>query len=149
MTFHDRRWLGARILDNAGFKPVGTVAPLIAMDGTRYTAETRLMEILKEKHIEDPERLSVEWKSAEWNVMLVLCIMVAAVYSVIPYIALISPRFRPSVVHSPWIFPLLRTVGGGLVAVCCQFLLQSRVISLMKNRIIFMIYAEMVERFRR
>ncbi len=76
-----RCWLGARILDNAGFKPVGTVTPLIAMDGTRYMAETRLMEILKEKHIKDPERLSVEWKSAEWNVMLVLYIMVAAVCS--------------------------------------------------------------------
>ncbi len=87
------------------------------MDGTRYTAETRLIEILKEKHIEDPERLSVEWKSTEWNVMLVLCIMVAAVRSVTPYIALISLRFRPSVVHSPWIFPLLRTVGGSLAAV--------------------------------
>ncbi len=95
VTFQGRRWLGARILDNAGFKPVGTVAPLIAMDGTRYMAETRLMEILKEKHIEDPERLSVEWKSTEWkstewNVMLVLCIMVAAVCSVI----LTLPSFR-------------------------------------------------------
>ena len=41
--------------------------------------------------------------------------------------------------YSPWIFPLLRTVGGNLAAVCCQFLIQSRVISLMKNRVIFMI----------
>jgi len=139
VSFQGHRWLGARILDNAGFKPVGTVASLIAMDGTRYMAETRLMEILKEKHIEDPERVSVEWNSTEWNVMLVLCIMVAAVCSVIPYAALVSPRFRPSVVHSPWIFPLLRTVGGSLATVCCQFLIQSRVIILMKNRIIFMI----------
>jgi len=139
MSFHGHRWLGARILDNAGFKPVGTVAPLIAMDGTHYVAEMCLMEILKEKHIEDPERVSVEWKSTEWNVMLVLCIMVATVCSVIPYAALVSPRFRPSVVHSPWIFPLLRTVGGSLATVCCQFLIQSRVISLMKSRIVFMI----------
>ncbi len=128
------------MLDNAGFKPVGAVAPLIAMDGTRYTAETRLVEVLKEKHIEDPERLSVGWKSSEWNAMLVVCTMVVAVCGVIPYIALISPRFiKPSVVYSPWIFPLLRTVGGSLAAVSCQFLIQSRVISLMKNRIIFMI----------
>jgi hypothetical protein len=143
VTFHGRRWLGARILDNAGFKPVGTVAPLIAMDGTRYAAETRLMEILKEKHIEDPERLSVEWKSAEWNVMLVLCIVVAAVCSVIPYIALISLGLRTSV-RLPWIFPFLRTVGGSLAAVCCQFLIQSRVVSLMKNRIVFMIMNHVV-----
>ncbi len=101
MTFHGRRWLGARILDNAGFKPVGAVTPLIAMDEARYTAETRLMEILKEKHIEDPEHLSIEWKSAE---LLALCTMIAAVCSVIPYMALISPCFRPSVVHLPSLF---------------------------------------------
>ena len=47
VTFHGRRSLSARILKTS-LKPVGTVAPLIAMDETRYTAETRLMEILKE-----------------------------------------------------------------------------------------------------
>ncbi len=41
------------------------------------------------------------------------------------------------VVHSLCVFSLLWT-GGGLAAVCCQFLIQSRVIPLMKNRIIFM-----------
>jgi hypothetical protein len=46
-------------------------------------AEACLME-LKEKHIEDPERVSVEWNSTEWNIMLILCVMVAAVCSVIP-----------------------------------------------------------------
>src|SRR6266568_3587906 len=54
--FSQDRWLGARTLDNAGFKPVGTVAPLIAMDGIRYTAETRLMQILEEKHIDNTEK---------------------------------------------------------------------------------------------
>ena len=144
VTFCGRRWLAARTLDNAGFKPIGTVAPLIAMDGTRFTAETRLLEILKEKHIEDPEHLSVEWKSTEWNVTLVVCTIVAAVFSVIPYVAVILPGFRHSVVHSPWIFPLLRTVGSSLAVVCCQFLIQSRIISLMKNRIIFMIMDRML-----
>ncbi len=143
VTFRGHRWSGAKILDNAGFKPVGTATPLIAMDGTRYTAETQLMQILKEKHI-DPERLFVEWKSTDWNVMLVICTTAAAVFSFIPYTALISPHFKLSVVHSPWIFPLLRTVGSCLAAVCCQFLIQTRVISLMKNRIMFMIMNRML-----
>ncbi len=113
------------------------------MDGTRYAAETRLLEMLKEKHIEDPEHLLVEWKSTEWNVMLVVCTMVAAVFSVI---GVILPRFRHSVVHSPWIFPLLRTVGSSLAVICCQFLIQSCIISLSKNpsRIIFMIMDRML-----
>ena len=139
MSFHGCRWLGARILDNAGFKPVGNVSSLIAMDGNRYKAETRLMEILKEKHMEDPERLSVEWKSTEWNIMLVICSMVAACCGVLPYIPFISPPYRSSALHSPWIFPLLRTVGSCIAAACCQFLIQSRVVSLMKNRLVFMI----------
>src|SRR6266567_5321674 len=137
--FSQDRWLGARTLDNAGFKPVGTVAPLIAMDGIRYTAETRLMEILEEKHIDNPENLSIEWKSRQWNVALVVFTIVAAVISGTPYIALLLQHSRPSLVHTPWIFPLLRAVGSCLAAVCCQFLIQFRVISLMKNRIIFMV----------
>jgi hypothetical protein len=143
VTFRGRLWSGAKILDNAGFKPVGTATSLIAMDGTRYTAETLLMQIIKEKHI-DPERLFVEWKSTDWNVMLVIYTTIAAVCSFIPYTALISPHFKLSVVHSPWIFPLLRIVGSCLAAVCCQFLIQTRVISLMKNRIMFMIMNRML-----
>ncbi|KDR71526.1 hypothetical protein GALMADRAFT_22510, partial [Galerina marginata CBS 339.88] len=55
------RWLGARTLNNAGFEPAGTVASLIAMDGECYKAETRLMQILEEKHIDNPENLTIEW----------------------------------------------------------------------------------------
>src|SRR6267378_3891351 len=139
IKFSQDRWLGARTLDNAGFKPVGTVAPLIAMDGTRYTAETRLIQILDEKHIDNPENLSIKWKSREWNIALIIFTMVAAVISGIPYIALLLQNSRPSLVHTPWIFPLLRSGGSCLAAVCCQFLIQSRVISLMKNRIVFMV----------
>src|SRR6266567_3815825 len=139
INFSQDRWLGARTLDNAGFKPVGTVAPLIAMDGTRYAAETRLMQILDEKHIDNPENLSIEWKSREWNIALIIFTIVAAVISGTPYIPLLLQNSRPSVVHTPWIFPLLRTVGSCLAATCCQFLIQSRVISLMKNRIVFMV----------
>ena len=139
MAFRGRRWLGARLLDNAGFKPVGAVAPLIAMDKKRYKAETLLVEILKEKHIEHPEALSIEWRSTEWNLMLVICTMVAAVCGIVPYIHFTLPQFRPSVAHSLWIFPILRIVGSCVAAVCCQFLIQSHVISLMKNRIVFMI----------
>jgi len=139
INFSQDRWLGARTLDNAGFKLVGTVAPLIGMDGTRYMAETRLVQALEDKHINNPEDISIEWKSQKWNVELVVFSIVAAIISGIPYVPLLLQSSRPSVVHTPWIFPLLRAVGSCLVVVCCQFLIQSRVISLMKNRIIFMV----------
>jgi len=58
-VLHQHRWLGAKTLFNAGFKLVGTVAPLIAMDGTRYKTETQLVQILDEKHTDNPENLSI------------------------------------------------------------------------------------------
>ncbi|KDR66037.1 hypothetical protein GALMADRAFT_81270 [Galerina marginata CBS 339.88] len=113
------RWLGARTLNNAGFKPAGTVAPLIAMDGKRYKAETRLLQILEEKHIDHPETLIIGWKSREWNVMLALTTIVAAAISSTPYIALLLQKSQSTLIHTPWIFPLLRIVGSCLTAVSC------------------------------
>jgi hypothetical protein len=54
------------------------------MDGTRYMAEKRLIQILEEKHIDDPDNLSIEWKSQEWNVALIVFTIVAAVISGAP-----------------------------------------------------------------
>ena len=129
------RWLGARVLNNAGFSLSGTVAPLIGINEKRYKAETRLIEILEEKHIDNPEKLSVDWTSAQWNVSVILFTIVATALSVIPYIHLTSHQR----VHSPWTYPLLRSAGSGIAVVCCQIIIQTRVVSLMKNRIIFMI----------
>ena len=131
-------WCGARVLNNAGFKLVGKVAPLIGMDEKRYKAESRLIEILEEKHIDTPEKLSIQWRSTEWNTYLVISTIVAALISGTPYLYLLLKDPLESI-HSPWVFPFLRTVGSCLVTVCCQFLIQSRVISLMKSRVVFMI----------
>ena len=138
LSFTSRRlWCGARVLNNAGFTLVGRVAPLIGMDEKRYKAESRLIEILEEKHIDTPEKLSINWWSSGWNVSLVISILAAAFISGVPYLYLLL-KDPPSTIHSPWVFPFLRTVGSYLATVCCQFLIQSRVISLMKSRIIFM-----------
>lgn len=147
MRFSQNRWMGAKTLQNAGYKLPGTVAPLIAMDGMRYQAETRLLQILEEKHIDDPEKLSIEWKSKQWNIMLIFSTFVLAILSGAPYFALLcgSASWRPST-HTPWIFPLLRTAGSCLATICCQYLIQTRVISIMKNRLLFMtIHRHLIE----
>ena len=130
-------WLGARVLNNAGFDLSGSVAALIGMKEKRYKAETRLIEILDEKHIDKPEKLSLDWTSGQWNVGVILFTIAAAALSVVPYIHLTSHPHQP--VHSPWAYPLLRSAGSCIATVCCQFIIQTRIISLMKNRIIFMI----------
>ena len=130
-------WCGGRVLDNAGFIIDGSVASLIGMDANCYKAESRLIEILDEKHIDTPEKLSIEWRSTEWNVSLVISTLAAAFISGTPYL---YPLLKdpPNSIHSPWVFPFLRAVGSSLATVCCQFLIQSRVITLMKSRVIFM-----------
>lgn len=135
-----RKWLGGKLLKDAGFQLTGTVAPLIGMDGHRFKAETRLVEMLEENHLDDPEIISVDWKSQHWNIMLVISTIIAAALSLTPYIALfLGPlSWRPSGIHFPWLFPALRIIGSCTATVACQFVIQSRVVSLMKNRIIWM-----------
>ena len=74
------------MLDNAGFKLIGRVASLIGMDEKRYKAESRLIEILEEKHIDTPEKLSIQWRSTQWNTYLVISTIVAALISRVPYL---------------------------------------------------------------
>lgn len=72
--------------------------------------------------------------------MLVISTIFGGVLSLMPYLALIHgpSSWRPISIHLPWLFPILRILGSCAAAVTCQFILQFRVISLMKTRILFM-----------
>jgi len=150
------RWLGAKFLKNSGFELTGSVASQIGIDtggnlslrspsarhqpeSQRYTAETSVLENLEEKHIDDPERLSIKWKSAGWNAGLIFSIFIAALMSGTPYVHLIAKGDVGRLLHSPWVFPFLRAIGSSFIAISIQFILQYRIISLVNNRIIFMI----------
>lgn len=135
-----RKWLGAKILHDAGFKLSGAMAPLIGMDGERFKAETRLIDILKEKHIDNPEKVSVDWKSRKWNTMLIFSTLLCAIFSVFPYVALfLGPKsWHPRRIHLPWLYPAFRIVGSCIATIACQFIIEHRVVSLMKSRILFM-----------
>ena len=137
-TSSRRLWCGARALRNAGLEPVGSVATLIGMDEERYKAESRLIKTLKDLGIADtPEKLSIKWRSTKWNVNLVISTMAGALISGTPYLYLLL-KDPPDSIRSPWVFPFLRAAGSCIATICCQFLIQSRVIALMKSRIIFM-----------
>ncbi|KAJ7591801.1 hypothetical protein C8J56DRAFT_781077, partial [Mycena floridula] len=52
--------IGAKKLLHAGFMAVGTVTPLICLEPTlkeRYLAETRIIELLDELHLNNPDLL--------------------------------------------------------------------------------------------
>lgn len=68
------KWfVGAKKLEDADFTPVGKVSPMIALDKdnkNRYLAETRLMSMLEDKHIDNPDNLSVDRDIRAWNIGL-------------------------------------------------------------------------------
>ena len=128
-----------------------SISPSAEREAHPYVAEARLLETLEEKHIDDdPERLSVEFESLEWNIGIVLSILVAAVLSGIPYIYLVKVDIPPSM-RFLWVFPFLRTAlaGSCFVAVSIQFIIQSRLVFLMRSRLVFMIMNRFLDESKR
>ncbi|KIM81545.1 hypothetical protein PILCRDRAFT_496126 [Piloderma croceum F 1598] len=144
-------FFGAKILKDAGFDPTGEVASMITLDGKRYLAESRLLSILEDRHIHNPENLSVQlndrpqsistssWKvlRPSWNTSLVITSLLVAGLSLIPYLHFII-RHDTSLPLLAWLFPLIRAIGSILCVVPAQFILQNRILLILKQRILFM-----------
>ncbi|KAJ7580080.1 hypothetical protein C8J56DRAFT_962190, partial [Mycena floridula] len=126
--------IGAKKLLHAGFSADGTVSPLICLeqDKDRYLAETRLIELLDEHHLDDPDLLSVHAKRLWWNICLVLFALLAPFFSISPYV------YSIRVFSNPLDLPVLRPVGSLIAVVSIQLILQHRILSIVKSRLIFM-----------
>ncbi|KAG6816679.1 hypothetical protein H0H87_003930 [Tephrocybe sp. NHM501043] len=137
--------MGAKKLDDAGFKPSGKSLSLIMMDPgnpQRHLAETRFDAVLKSGQmetlrVEDLHRLKIVATSAGWNVKLVLFTALSSMVGITPYIFLnlraghhLSPALR-------WIFPAIRVVGGFLAATTIQFIIERRLLAILQHRLVF------------
>lgn len=139
------RFLGAKKLDDGGFNPTGVVAPMIALDpkhSKRFLAESRLEAMLADEHIENVEDLTVSWGKgiSWWNSMLVLFTLVIAATGLIPYISLIRHSDHPNgepLFPSGWGFPICRVLGSALCVTVAQFVIQLRILVLLKTRLLF------------
>lgn len=156
-----RRWnfLGARILQDAGFLPSGKNLSLImadqdSIDRKCHLAETRLDSLLEALHVEDLSKVRLPPKpgfrasqsnhgaSGEkpgpncWFPLMCLITAAFCIASITPYIYLIvgnnslSPAAR-------YTFPCIRAAGGFLTATSLQFLIQNRLSIILKSRLIF------------
>ncbi|KAF5321009.1 hypothetical protein D9619_000537 [Psilocybe cf. subviscida] len=138
------RFLGATKLSDGGFTPNGIVAPMIALDPKhpkRFLVETRLEAMLTEEHIENVEDLTVSWGKGIlwWNFLLIAFTLVIASTGLVPYIRIINPDHVSLKALFPlgFGFPILRVVGSGLCVNVAQFLIQIRVLVLLKTRLLF------------
>ncbi len=140
------RALGATKLHDGGFTPNGIVAPMIALDPAhpqRFLAETRLEAMLAGEHIENVEDLTVSsgkgitW----WNFLLVVFTAVIASVGLLPYIVIIrnSPHsWGKFLFSSGWGFPVCRVAGSAICVNTAQFLIEIRILILLKTRLLFL-----------
>ncbi|KAG6916636.1 hypothetical protein DXG01_006056 [Tephrocybe rancida] len=141
------RWgfFGAEVLDDAGFKPAGDSLSLILMDAKsrkRCLAETRFDELLdklqvKNLHVHDLPRINVMMKTSEWNFKLFLSTAVLSCLGIVPYIQINSQRNNILSLFNRWAFPLSRMIGTFLVATFIQIVIQRRLLSILRKRVVF------------
>ncbi len=140
------QFLGATKLHDGGFAPNGTVAPMITLDPAhprRFLAESRLEAMLADEHIENVEDLTIT--SGEgitwWNFLLVLFTAVIASAGLLPYIAILrnSPHLWGKFLFSSgWGFPVCRVAGSAICVNTAQFLIEIRILVLLKTRLLFL-----------
>jgi hypothetical protein len=132
---------GARKLQDAGFEAKGTNFILITVDPDdkdhRYIAETRLISLLHDLHIEEGHKLTVQTYSLLWNVKMLGLTAFLCMLNVLPYIHLNvrgNSFFHPLV---RWAFPIIRALGSFFTATTLQVIIQIRLSILIKKHLVF------------
>ncbi|KAF5321584.1 hypothetical protein D9619_000360 [Psilocybe cf. subviscida] len=139
------QFLGAMALSDGGFIPSGTVAPIIAIDRghpKRFVAETRLEAMLADEHIDNVADLTVSLGKdvVRWNFKLVFSTLFISLAGLSPYIKIIVNLDDANPKHFfplGFGFPILRVFGSAVCVIVVQFLIQIRVITLLKTRLLF------------
>jgi hypothetical protein len=132
-SFCIHKWniVGARTLSNMGFKPHGINLPLIMLDPNdkdgRYLVETRLDRLVEELHLDKTQIEDVVYKTARWNVTMMVLSAAMCVLSVVPYIFLDVKGGSSLPYGTRWTFPSLRAAGGFLTTTITQVIIQRRI----------------------
>lgn len=144
--FRSKKVIGAEKLHDAGFSPVGKVISLICWDGNmkRHKAESQFISLLEEHHLRDVSKLTVESKTRSWNLQILLTSLIAVLISFTPYIYFVE-RSGNEPLFLRWIFPVARSLGSLITANMIQIIIQTRILEIVKHRLIFMGVDEVVK----
>jgi hypothetical protein len=148
-------WKGyilAQCLADGGFETKGAVAPLIALDPNhrhRFLAESMLLKMVEDEHIEDVEKLSVEWgKQTTWISGMIICSILCAIIGLTPYLHILLSSETLPLLLSGWVFPAVRVSSSVVSVVAVQLLVQLRIITILKMRLIFSAMEKVVRRHK-
>ncbi|KAJ7617659.1 ankyrin repeat-containing domain protein [Mycena polygramma] len=117
---------------------------MLEKDSGRYVAETRLLALLKKHYVHSAQNLSVERPAIvsnpiglrPWNLWLLLVSLLVACLGVVPYIPF-SIRHDTASRPLALVFPFCRVIGGLLCVFPGQLVLQHRIETILKQRILF------------
>ncbi|KAH9487357.1 hypothetical protein JR316_0001431 [Psilocybe cubensis] len=136
LNIQPMRFLGAKKLIDGGFRPKGSVAPLIALDPehpNRFLVESKLEKMLADENIDNVGNLTVSWDEGNlmWNLKLVLFTLLSAPLGLAPYLFFIlKPRDLETSTDpfllAGWGFPIIRILGS------------IRVLVIIRMRLLFM-----------
>lgn len=129
--------LGAKKLADIGLESTGKVLPQIMWSGDCHVAETQLDETLDELHIANVQKLMVDADRRRWNVLMLITSLIALILSITPYIFLIENNIDDKLLLR-WFFPLSRSIGSLIISNMVQILIQTRLLDIVKCRIIFL-----------
>ena len=135
--------IGPKWLSDGGFELRGKVANFIGLEGSSgvYVAESQLMTMLKERHIENIDKLRVDWGNGYnvwvWNLCLIAFSILFAAISITPYVPVVYWQ-EDGPPGLPWLYPVIRALGTTTVSVLAQIVIQIRVVQIIRSRLIFM-----------
>ena len=128
---------GARLFGNMGFEPQGVNLSLIMVDTAkgenkgRFIIENRIDALIDELNIDKNRIIGVSRKSVAWNIKLVAATAFMCTFSITPYIYLnLSANNLDLENGMIWIFPILRSTGGFIIASLTPLLIKRRIITL-------------------
>ena len=128
---------GAKIFGNMGFEPQGENLSLIMVEGGkgvnsgRFVIENRIDELVDELNIDRNRIIGVSHKSATWNLELMATTTLLCVLSITPYIHINRTTDNLNLWNGMiWVFPILRSAGGFIVATLTPLLIKRRIITL-------------------
>lgn len=114
----------------------------IMFDGEEecYGAEKQLEGMLKEIHLKDPWRVTVKATSEAftWNIKMVIFSLAFSMIGMVPYIHLNLRSNNDRSLIDRWLFPSMRVFGSFLIVIITQFLMQHRILTIVRWKIIAM-----------
>ncbi|KAF7798157.1 hypothetical protein EIP86_009373 [Pleurotus ostreatoroseus] len=129
--------MGAHKLADAGFEPTGKALSQIMWRGTCFVAEMQLGTMLEELHIMNVEKLTVDAVSSIWNQRMLYTSIVSIVLSITPYIYLMKNN-HDDPTSLRWLFPVARSFGSLILSNMTQFVIQTRLLEIIRHRIVFL-----------